>query len=129
MNTVVRRSFHPGPHTTLLIVLLGGFALGWAIYMRYALVEQSSVGLACIGMATTTCHTRALVIWLFGYSAFGITALVVSLVQLIHPRVPIFIVGAMASAAGVVLYNNNLASLAAGLLLISLARPWRPATE
>ncbi|QIB35703.1 hypothetical protein [Ancylobacter pratisalsi] len=124
---MARRSFHPGPHTTLFIVLLGGFALGWAIYMRYALVEQSSVGLACIGVETATCHTRALVIWLFGYSAFGITALVASIIQFIRPRVPIFVIGAMASAAGVVLYNNNLAALAAGILLISLDRPWRRA--
>ncbi|MCS0497091.1 hypothetical protein [Ancylobacter mangrovi] len=122
---MARRSFHPGSKTTQLIILLGGFALGWAIYMRYALVEQSAVGLACIGVETSTCQARSLVIEMFGYSVFGITAIVAAIIQFIRPSVAVFIIGVMASAAGVVLYNNNLASLAAGLLLISLARPWR----
>ncbi|MBB3771352.1 chromate transport protein ChrA [Angulomicrobium tetraedrale] len=121
------RNFLPGPRATHLVIALGGVALGWAIYMRYALVEQSAIGLACRGMETSTCETRALVISLYGYSVFGIAAIVTSLIQLVRPSVPMFIVALMATAIGVVMYNNNLSSLAAGLLLISFARPWRAA--
>jgi len=121
------RNFLPGSRATQLILVLGGFALGWAIYMRYALVEQSAIGLACRGMETTTCETRALVITLYGYSVFGIAAIVTALIQFIRPTVPMFIVSLMATAIGVVMYNNNLSALAAGLLLISFARPWRGA--
>ncbi|MBS7542641.1 hypothetical protein [Ancylobacter oerskovii] len=122
-----QRNFMPGARAWNVILVLGGFALGWAIYMRYALVEQSAVGLACLGVETGTCTVRAAVIQLFGYSAFGILALATSAIQLIRPSVPMFTIAAMATGAGLVMYNNNLSGVAAGLLLISFARPWRGA--
>jgi len=125
---VAKRSFQPDARTWNLIILLGAFALGWAVYMRYALVEQSAVGLACVGMETAMCESRAVVIRMFGWSVFGVSALILAVVQFIRPSVPVFILGVMAAGIGVVMYNNNLASLAAGLLVISLARPWRSAT-
>ncbi|TSJ61476.1 hypothetical protein FO470_13395 [Starkeya sp. 3C] len=121
------RSFLPGARAANVIIALGGLALGWAIYMRYALVEQSAVGLACRGVETATCETRALVITLFGYSVFGIAALIASLIQLVRPSLVMFTIALMAMSIGVVMYNNNLAALAGGLLLISFARPWRGA--
>lgn len=124
-----QRNFLPGPRAFNLIILAGGFALGWAIYMRYALVEQSQVGLACLGVETSTCVARRAVIGLFDYSAFGITALVLSAIQLIRPSRIMFTLALMATAAGLVLYNNNLSGVAAGLLLISFARPWQGARD
>ena len=124
---MTQRSFLPGPRASNIVIACGAAALGWAIYMRYALVEQSAVGLACAGMETGTCTTRATVIMLFGYSAFGIAAIVTSLIQFIRPSVPMFTIALMATAIGVVMYNNNFSALAAGLLLISFARPWRGA--
>ena len=124
---MTQRSFLPGPRASNIIIACGAAALGWAIYMRYALVEQSAVGLACAGIETGTCTTRALVITLFGYSAFGIAAIITSVIQFIRPSVPMFTIALMATAIGVVMYNNNLSALAAGLLLISFARPWRGA--
>lgn len=121
------RSFLPGARAANVIIALGGLALGWAIYMRYALVEQSAVGLACRGVETATCETRALVITLFGYSVFSIAALIASLIQLVRPSLVMFTIALMATSIGVVMYNNNLAALAGGLLLISFARPWRGA--
>lgn len=123
------RSFLPGPRAMNLVIALGAFALGWAIYMRYALVEQSAVGLACRTMETLTCESRALVITLFGYSVFGIAAVATAALQLIRPSLAMFTLSLMATAIGVVMYNNNLAALAGGLLLISFARPWRGATR
>ncbi|WP_454684934.1 hypothetical protein [Ancylobacter moscoviensis] len=121
------RSFLPGARAANVIIALGGLALGWAIYMRYALVEQSAVGLACRGVETATCETRALVITLFGYSVFGIAALIAALIQLVRPSLVMFTIALMTTSIGVVMYNNNLAALAGGLLLISFARPWRGA--
>lgn len=126
--TVTQRSFLPGARASNIVIACGAAALGWAIYMRYALVEQSAVGFACAGVETATCTTRALVITLFGYSAFGIAAIITSVIQFIRPSVPMFTIALMATAIGVVMYNNNLSALAAGLLLISFARPWRGAT-
>ncbi|GLK86316.1 hypothetical protein [Ancylobacter defluvii] len=124
-----QRNFLPGARAWNVILVLGGFALGWAIYMRYALVEQSAVGLACLGVETGSCIARRTVIELFGYSAFGIAALATSIIQLIRPSIPMFTLALMATAAGLVMYNNNLSGVAAGLLLISFARPWRGARD
>jgi hypothetical protein len=125
---VAYRNFLPSARATNIILVLGGFALGWAIYMRYALVEQSAIGLACRGMETMTCETREMVITLYGYSVFGIAAIALAVLQFIRPSVALFTAALMATAIGVVMYNNNLSALAAGLLLISFARPWRGAT-
>ena len=125
-----RRSFLPGPRISNLIVGLGVGALGWAAYMRYAVLEPSAVGLACeAGLQTGTCAVRRVVLTLFGYSVFGIAAVLLASLQLIRPSVIAFTLALVATALGVVLYNNNLAALAAGLLIISFARPWRSATE
>lgn len=124
---MAHRSFLPGARAANVIIALGAFALGWAIYVRYALLEQSSVGLACRTLETMTCETRALVIALFSQSAFGIVALVAALVQLIRPSLVMFTLALMATCMGLVIYNNSLAGVAGGLLLISFARPWRGA--
>lgn len=124
---MAQRSFLPGARAANVIIALGAFALGWAIYVRYALLEQSSVGLACRTLETLTCETRATVIALFSQSAFGIAALIGAILQLIRPSLVMFTLALMATCAGLVVYNNNLAGLAGGLLLISFARPWRGA--
>ncbi|WP_428030288.1 hypothetical protein [Ancylobacter sp.] len=126
---MAHRSFLPGARASNVIIALGAFALGWAVYMRYALVEQSAVGLACRGMETMTCETRSLVIMLFSHSVFGIAALVAAIIQLIRPSLVMFTFALMATCAGLVIYNNGLAGIAGGLLLISFARPWRGARE
>lgn len=120
-------SFLPGARAGNVVIALGGFALGWAVYVRYALLEQSTVGLACRTLETMTCETRDVVIALFSHSAFGIAALVAATIQLIRPSLVMFTLALMATCAGLVIYNNNLAGLAGGLLLISFARPWRGA--
>ncbi|MFT0859915.1 hypothetical protein [Ancylobacter sp. G4_0304] len=126
-GAVSKPSFLPGARAANIVIALGAFALGWAIYMRYALIEQSAVGLACVGMDTATCNTRAIVIEMFGWSSFGIAAIITAALQFIRPSVPMFTIALMATGIGLVMYNNNLSALAAGLLVISFARPWRGA--
>lgn len=124
---MAHRSFLPGARAANVIIALGAFALGWAIYVRYALLEQSAVGLACRTLETMTCETRTVVIALFSQSVFGIAALAGAVIQLIRPSLAMFTLALMATCAGLVVYNNSLAGLAGGLLIISFARPWRGA--
>jgi hypothetical protein len=91
--------------------------------MRYLVIEQSNVGLACdAGLASWLCTSRKILTALFGYSAFGATALIVAVLNLIRPSLVLFAVALAATCMGVVLYNVGLAGLAAGLLVLSLAR-------
>ncbi|HSI38946.1 MAG TPA: hypothetical protein VLA00_00165 [Xanthobacteraceae bacterium] len=123
-RSLSERSFLPGPRASNLVIGLGLTAFAWAIYMRYAVLEPSAIGLACdAGLNTGTCAARRVTQFLFQNSVFGIIALAAAAVQLLRPSATAFTVGVTAAALGVVLYNNNTAALAAGLLLVSLARP------
>jgi hypothetical protein len=54
---------------------------------------------------------------------FGGVALAVALLNLLRPSVVLVAVALAAAAFGVVLHNPDLAALAAGVLMLSLARP------
>jgi hypothetical protein len=119
-----RRLFAPTARQTNWLILLGLGSLGYALYLRYLAVELSSVGLACQGgLQTWLCSTRQLVMTLFNNSVFGWVALAAAIVNLIRPTLPIFALGLVAAAFGVVLYNVGLSALAAALLFLSFARP------
>jgi hypothetical protein len=118
------RSFLPSPRAANALIALGTAALGYALYLRYLMIENSAVGLACeAGLDTSACMARMVAIFLFRYQAFGILALVASVYHLLRPQIYAFAVGMVAAAFGLVLYNNGLASLAAALLVVSFARP------
>jgi hypothetical protein len=115
--------FLPNARATNWLLIVGFCSVGYALYMRYLAVEQSSVGLACqAGLNTWLCFTRQITIALFTYSIFGWFALIVAALNLLRPSLVLFAVALAAAASGVVLYNVGLSSLAAGLLVISLAR-------
>jgi len=115
--------FLPTARATNWLLLVGFSAIGYALYMRYLAVEQSPVGLACqAGLNTWLCVTRQITIALFTYSAFGWCALIVATLNLLRPSLVLFAVALAAACCGVVLYNAGLSSLAAGLLVLSLAR-------
>lgn len=104
--------------------MIGLIALGYALYLRYLVIELPSVGLACQGgLQTWLCSTRALVMTLFNNSVFGWVALGAAIVNLIRPTLAVFALGLAAAAFGVVLYNVGLSGLAAALLILSFARP------
>jgi hypothetical protein len=115
--------FLPSARATNWLLIVGFCAIGYALYMRYLAVEQSSVGLACqAGLNTWLCFTRQVTIALFTYSVFGWFALIVAALNLLRPTLVLFAVALAAACCGLVLYNVGLSSLAAGLLVISLAR-------
>jgi hypothetical protein len=118
------RSFLPSPRAANVLIALGAAALGYALYLRYLVIENSTVGLACeAGLETSACMVRKIAIFLFRYRAFGILALVAAVCHLLRPQIYAFALGMVAAAFGLVLYNNGLAALATALLVISFARP------
>lgn len=119
-----RPLFAPTARQTNWLIVLGLASLGYALYLRYLAIELSSVGLACQGgLQTWLCATRRVVMVLFNNSVFGWVALAAAGVNLIRPTLPVFALGLVAAAFGVVLYNVGLSALAAALLILSFARP------
>ena len=118
------RLFLPTARQTNILLIVGFVSLGYALYLRYVVIEQSSVSLACeAGLATWLCLTRRIVIALFGHSVFGIAALAAAFINLMRPSCLLLAVGLAAAGFGIVLYNVGLSALAVALLMLSLARP------
>jgi len=115
--------FLPSARATNILLIVGFCSLGYALYIRYMAIEQSSVGLACAaGLDTWLCRSRAVIAMLFKHSVFGFGALAVALLQLLRPSLTLFAVALALTCLGIVLYNVQLSSLAAGLLALSFAR-------
>ena len=115
--------FLPNARATNWLLVIGFCSIGYALYMRYLAVEQSTVGLACqAGLNTWLCFTRQITIVLFTYSVFGWIAVIVAALNLLRPSLVLFGLALAAAGCGVVLYNVGLSSLAVGLLVLSLAR-------
>ena len=125
-SSMTRCPFRPTARQTNVLLIVGFIALGYALYLRYLVIEQSTVGLPCeAGLATWLCLTRAATIALFTYSVFGVIALGAAVVHFIRPSLPWFLIGLVAAAFGIVLYNVAASSLAVALLILSFARPQR----
>jgi len=115
--------FLPSARATNWLLIVGFCSLGYALYMRYLAIEQSTVGLACAaGLDTWLCWSRGIVTILFKNSVFGFAALVVAAVNLLRPSLVGFALALALTCLGIVLYNIALSSLAAGLLALSFAR-------
>ena len=117
------RLFLPSARATNWLLIVGFSALGYALYMRYAVFENTQVGLACAaGLDTWLCASRRVIFALYQHSVFGGAALVVAAVNFLRPTLPVFAVALALTCLGVVLYSVGLASVAAALLVLSLAR-------
>ena len=122
--TAMAGLFLPTARQLNLLLAVGFLALGYALYLRYLVIEQSAVGLACeAGLQTWLCLTRRIVIALFNHSAFGIAAFAAALINVVRPSILLFALGIAAGSFGIVLYNTGLSALAIPLLALSLARP------
>jgi hypothetical protein len=125
----MRPLFAPTARQTSWLIAIGLVSLGYAMYLRFQAIELTSVGLACAaGPETWLCWTRKVVSAWFENSVFGAVALIVAALNFIRPHLFLFTVALAAAAFGVVLHNAVLSGLAAGLLIMSLARP-APAAE
>ena len=122
--TTRRPLFLPTARQTNWLLVIAFLSLGEAMYLRYLAIETSTVSLACqAGLDTWLCGTFRLTILLFRYEAFGAVALVAALLNLLRPSLVPAAVALAAAAFGIVLHNADLSALAAGVLILSLARP------
>jgi hypothetical protein len=121
---MTRRPFLPTARQTNLLLIVGFACLGYALYFRYLVIEQSTVGLACeAGLATWLCATRRVVLVLFNHNVFGVVAVGAAVLNFIRPSLVLFTIALAAAGLGIVLYNVALSSLAIALLILSFARP------
>ena len=119
-----RPLFLPTARQTNWLLVIGFLSLGEALYLRYMALENNTVSLACqAGLRTWLCDTFRLTIVLFNHNVFGYVALAAGLLNLFRPSIVLVALTLVASAFGIVLHNADLAALAAGLLILSLARP------
>jgi hypothetical protein len=119
-----RRLFRPSPSALNWVIAIGFVSLGYVIYLRYLVIEQSSIGLACdAGLKTWQCLARTVVSALFNHQVFGWVGLGAAALALMRPSLPLFAIGLAASAFGLVLYDAALSGLAAALLIMCFARP------
>jgi hypothetical protein len=89
-----------------------------------ALYGDRVVRLCCqAGLDTWLCFARKTATTLHQYSVFGAVALAIALLNLLRPSIVLFSVALAVTGLGVVLYNTTLSAFAAGLLILSLARP------
>ncbi|BBC00308.1 MULTISPECIES: hypothetical protein [Bradyrhizobium] len=120
--------FRLSPYQVQFLMVVGFVTVGYALYVRYLAIEFSPVALACdAGTQTMLCKARALSTVLFKNSVFGITALVIAVLNLTRPSIVLLTVGLIAAGLGIVLYNVVLSGLAIGLFILGFARP-APAT-
>jgi hypothetical protein len=117
-----RRLFRPSAASLNWVIAIGFVSLGYAMYLRYLVIEQTQIGLACdAGLRTWLCLSRTVVSALF--EVFGWVSLGAAVLAMIRPGLPLFTIGLAASAFGIVLHNAALSGLAAALLVMCFARP------
>jgi hypothetical protein len=118
------RLFLPTARQWNVLIAIGLLSLGYALYLRYIVIEQAWVALSCQDGATTwICIARNAAIALFKNWVFGAVALGAAALNLIRPSVYLFATAMVAVAFGIVLYNIGASGLAAAMLILSFARP------
>jgi hypothetical protein len=116
--------FTPSGRQANWLIAVGLIATGYAIYLRYMVLENVPVGLACdAGQQTWICLSRRIAGTLDNNGAFGWIALGCAIVALIRPGVVLLSFALAATALGLVMHNAGLAGIAGGLIVLSLARP------
>jgi hypothetical protein len=124
-----RPLFLPTARQTNWLLIVAFLSVGQALYIRYMAIENLNVELACqAGLQTWLCSAFRLSIVLFNHEIFGGVALVAALLNLLRPSLVLVSVALAAAGFGIVLHNADLSALAAGVVILSLARP-APAAE
>lgn len=122
----MRATFAPSTGQALILAVLTAAALSFALYFRYGVIQNATIGVGCdYGPPAWFCPIRSGVIRAYGYGVFGWAALALGALQLARPSVVTLGAGLIAAAFGIVLYSENvlLAGIAAGLMILSFARP------
>ena len=116
--------FRLTPYQVQWLLVVGFVSVGYAIYLRYLVIEFSTVALACdAGLQTLPCKARVLATYLFRNSVFGIVSVIIAVLHLIRPSIVLLTGGLIVAGFGIVLYNGTLSGLAIGMLILGFARP------
>jgi hypothetical protein len=119
-----RPLYRPGRTQAIVFTIIFVTALGCGFYVRYRLIEQAAVGIACqSGSTSTECSIRSTAILLFEQSVFGLTSVTSALLNLYRPSAVLIALALFTGGIGIVLYNVALSALALTLLILCLARP------
>jgi hypothetical protein len=125
---VNKAPFRLTPYQVQWLLVVGFASVGYALYLRYLVIEFSTVALACdAGLQTLPCKARVLATYLFRNSVFGIVSVIIAVLHLIRPSIVLLTGGLIVAGFGIVLYNGTLSGLAIGMLILGFARP-APAT-
>jgi len=120
---MTKKPFRLSPYQVQWLMVVGFVTIGYALYVRYFVIEFSTVALACdAGLRTMPCEARSLATVLFKNSVFGIVALVIAGLNFIRPSIVLLTGGLIAACLGIVLYNIVLSGLAIGLFILGFAR-------
>jgi hypothetical protein len=118
-----RPLFVPSRRAVVVLAILGLAALGIALFLRYGIIQNTPIGLACeAGEDSLTCKLRLVVIIMFVNECFGWTAVIAAGVQLWRPNSIALVIGLVFALLGLVLYNTRASALAVTLLVLSFAR-------
>jgi hypothetical protein len=118
--------FLPSRRASLVLAALSIVSLSTALFLRYGIVQNSVIGVACeAGEMSLTCKIRLAVILAFMQDLFGWVAMIAAGVQLWRPNIVAFGTSLIFALVGLVLYNTRASALAICLLVLSLARPVR----
>ena len=124
-----RPLFLPTARQTNWLLIVAFLAVGQALYIRYMAIENLNTELVCqAGLQTWLCTAFRISIVFFNHEVFGWVALAIALLNLIRPSIVLTAFALTAAGFGIVLHNADLSALAAGVLILSLARP-APAPE
>jgi hypothetical protein len=119
-----RPLYRPTLRQALGLAVIAIAALAYGFAMRYGVIQNSAIGIACETSGTSwLCASRRAAIALFQPQVFGIVALGAAVLNLMRPSFIPFAITLVAAGAGIVLYNTALSSLAVAVLIFSLARP------
>lgn len=117
------RLYLPTPRETNLLILLGFAAFGYALYLRFLVIDAPSIEFACAeGLARAVCTVRRTVIELRDLQFFGGLALVCAALHFIRPRFATLAIGVAAALFGLILRNTGVSALAAAILIMGFAR-------
>ncbi len=114
----------PSARALNALLTIGFLSLGYAFYLRYLVIEQSTVGLACdAGARTWLCTSRTVATGLFNHQVFGWIGVGAAMLTFLRPTLFFFAIAIATTCFGLVLYNTALAGFAAAILKLCLARP------
>jgi len=106
------------------LIAIGFGSVFYACYLRHLVIQYTPVFLACQGgLKTWLCASLDLGVLLFSHGVFGAVAVGAALLHFLRPALLLFALGLSAAGFGLVMQNGGMAGLAAGLLVLSLARP------